>query len=148
MTIFEQLLPAAPIDRVARRVTGKGQHWEPRFTRNAGGAQLPKDAPPAAEQMPQNMADIAGLRRGRMVAVQYQGRSAKKRHLWLMRCDCGMYETRQSEKWAASEGVDCCQRCDEAHHVKTGRYLAQLRPSKGPSKAEPANAALTGSQQR
>lgn len=122
---FHTTPPLAPVDRVARRVTSEGEHWEPTLTRNARGAPKTMDTPPAEyDALPWNYPDITGVRRGRMTAVRHYKRASSGKGLWLVQCDCGAYEFRRWQKWLNHfAAMDACARCDEAHFVRTGSYL-------------------------
>lgn len=133
MTIFDH--PGLPIDRVARRVTGRGEHWEPTYTRNApcigDESRMPMLGPPEeCDPRPVWMPDYAGERRGRVVAFCYYHRRKGKAHVWVCRCDCGNFVFRRFPRWLKSNGMDCCPTCDEAHFAVHGVYLAKLeRPT-------------------
>lgn len=118
-SIFQEAPPLIPIDRVARRVFGDGEHWEPPMTRNAQPFVRTWDNPPECNPLPSHAHDYSGIRRGRMVAFRYF-----ESQKWLCRCDCGAYEIRRIKKWVDHfNAYDACARCDEKHFVTTGRYL-------------------------
>ena len=124
-TFFETPPPLTPVDRVARRVTAKGEHWEPMMTRNWRECPKTMENPPAEyDPRPIKAPDITGVRRGRMTAVRHYKTAHADKGLWLVRCDCGLYEFRRWKKWLNHfNALDACSRCDEAHFVRTGEYL-------------------------
>lgn len=111
---------AVPLDRMAARVVGRGEHWAPdmKLSGDVWGA------PPKCKPVPPRIDDITGTRRGRMVIFGYWGARPKgggHDHKWVARCDCGRYEVRVGSRFV--KGVrqrtgDACQYCRKVMWIK------------------------------
>lgn len=98
----------APVDRVAVRVSGPGEHFEPRKCVLTNDSDLPLAARPA----PANARDLTGLRFGRFVVI---GFSSDHRGHWVVRCDCGRYSTRRAR--AIKNRANSDDRCEHCRHL-------------------------------
>jgi len=104
---------SCPIDSTAARVTSKGTHYEGNLHKYQGDVW---ETPPPTEHYYQtkNMKpSIIGERHDRIVIVGYLG-SNNNGSVWLARCDCGLYCTRNGGKWRKwTEGKqNSCPRCN------------------------------------
>lgn len=128
MSVFDKPLPLLPIDRTAKVVTGQGEHWSPvkLLELNESNAMI---APPQSIPRPDRLPDYSGIRRGRMVAIRFHrqssGRSSgsRKGAIWIVRCDCGLFELRSIERWVKrADRDDCCTICDGRRAVVDTKY--------------------------
>lgn len=120
----------APIDRVARRVAGEGEHWDPlrkmgSATRIFSETPLPVFRYEVPTTCP-NAGDLTGFSVGRLKVIGYGGSSGGAN--WVVRCSCGNYEHRK-RKFLKSEAANesewaMCLRC---------RYVEKLKVGKPPS---------------
>jgi len=73
------------------------------------------DGPPRMKRVPHGCPDYTGQRRGRLVVKGLLDKSelgGSKKASWVVRCDCGMWETRTSKAIReANEPDDCCVHC-------------------------------------
>lgn len=87
-----------PIDKQTRIVASGGNKYTPiRRIDN----QL-WNAPPVTIKPPRNIEDITGQVRGSMTIIGYLYRilsGGYGKHLWLVRCECGTYESRVGKVW-------------------------------------------------
>lgn len=112
-----------PIDMNAVKVVFfKGVHFNPTLSRDKGRHQRWYDNPPETIHPPIGVRNILGLTRGSMTITGYikhvpmaKGKGLK--HIWLARCSCGRYETRDGKNWYSGyrEGKeDMCHYCSYA----------------------------------
>lgn len=124
MSRYDRLLASAPIDRLAALQTSKGVHWEPRVHLNPHGRRY--DAPPPFAPHPVGIAtfeDLSGRRCGRFTVAGYLGKlNPKKKALWLCRCACGNYETRDAKAIKAANPEDACEHCRYLERMKRGEH--------------------------
>lgn len=107
--IFDKL-HTIPIDKQARRVTGKGYHYEPmrRPTQNETWSAPPKPEKPR----PFAATDYTGFRRGYMTAMYWYKSNKTYGSQWVCRCDCGNYELRRIKSWWSNKTMsDSCVIC-------------------------------------
>jgi len=122
-----------PVDRMARRVTSGGVH----FDHTVNNPCPMWDAPPptvsvtgAGEKNNPNFVDFTGRRLGRLVVVGKLPREENDRTAgWLVRCDCGMYTRRQASALKNPLFKGECGRCENMRKLRrwdefqrTGRW--------------------------
>lgn len=120
-----------PVDKTSAMAMSSGVHYEwasPSSDRATNDLPIPtKDPPPKA-------LDLTGLSLGRLVVVGYHRtknkQSSLESHSWVVRCACGMYETRTSKSILRTldgttilkEGFQpMCQRCESTYRMRRGR---------------------------
>lgn len=123
-----------PMNRLALRVVrpaAKEDTWQPmpkqqvtkQFSRNfIATKELTINAPP-----------IIGLRRGRMTVIGLAEEQPESglRTRWVVRCDCGNYETRKRIlRWLGTEATDMCDECKVRTHRISGGRSPSLAPAK------------------
>lgn len=110
-----------PVDRIAARVTGKGDNWTPETMAFA----VEWEERPSLKPCPSNLKDLTGSRRGRVEIVGYFGSQSlrKCKHKWVGRCDCGKFVLRNDVSWqrglfANTPDVGCrrCSRLEQLQH--------------------------------
>jgi hypothetical protein len=134
-----------PIDRVAARVVKKAKPedlWAPdirKDNRAFSSEFLPtKELPANAIKASPELAKLVGRRRGRMTIIGYAAYQGNMRGpaKWVVRCDCGNYEHRQSIfRWLGTEADDMCWVCDKRSKKIKARGPAR-EPAKRATKAE------------
>ncbi len=114
-----------PVNALAGRVTGKGESFQQSYH-----IQRPhsKTKLPVGQYSGDSDNDISGLRKNRLVAVGplLHQRNKAENLDWVVRCDCGYYETRTLYAWKDSANPkDCCLKCER------GQTMARKeKPSK------------------
>lgn len=115
--ILHKVITSNPIDRTAAKVTGPGIHYEPPKKNNG----LHWDAPPPTIPIPKHVrknpqvVDCIGKKFGRFTVVGLYTESP----LWLVRCNCGHYETRKQRAILnPGNGSDCCDYCRHLLYLK------------------------------
>ena len=116
-----QDLGGIPIDRVAWRVVGKGEH----FTSSKKVTQLVFDCQPPLRTMnrgkygksPEN---LKGVKWGRLEVVGYWGPRLQSNRgavdqIWVCRCSCGLYVTRRGK--TIKRQADPDDKCDQCRHL-------------------------------
>ena len=108
------------------------------------------DSCPAIRERPRNCPDLAGMRYGTLTVVGYhvpgtahahRANAGKGNPLWVVRCDCGAFETRPAKiirlKVEERSASGCCSRC----HARRVRERALERGADATmiAKAEPTN---------
>lgn len=121
------VIEGAPIDRVARRVAGEGEHWNP--LRKPGSAILTVSDTPLPVfryEVPATCpgaGNLTGFSVGRFKVIGYGG-SSNGGAQWVVRCSCGNYEYRK-RKSLVSETPDeknaMCVRCKYVEALKAGK---------------------------
>ena len=101
-----------PVDRVAVRVVGPGEHFDPNKKIQTNDRSTPIPTRP----VPFGVEDLTGTRMGRLTVLGL-ARDFKKH--WVVRCDCGTYTTRRRKSILnPGNGADRCEHC---------RHLAFLK---------------------
>lgn len=115
-----------PINRTALRVVMPAFQediWQPEpkkitrpFSRNAIAIQEPPiDAP-----------HIIGKRRDRLTVIGYAAEQSESKNTtrWVVRCDCGNYETRKRIlRWLGTDAPDFCTECQVREFKKRGEWF-------------------------
>lgn len=124
----------APIDRVARRVAGEGEHWKPLAKRAMSDCS---DVPIETQPLPRtDMTDLSGEKIGRLKVVGYWGfrvgSCGSKERIWVTRCDCGYYTKRRQKFLQSSHARDIakCNHCMYFDDIKNGRVEDKCPPSR------------------
>lgn len=102
------LLNPLPVDGNAARVGFfPGDHYSPNRPVNQGQIF---DAPPLRRTDVDSLFQhVAGMRRGRLVALYLHHLNQNNKESWVMRCDCGKYTFRFIRGW--SRRVDVFDEC-------------------------------------
>jgi hypothetical protein len=95
---YDFVFTCKPINKTASIVLGKGEYYEPQILMG----QYHSDKPLPTKYFtgkPQD--DLTGKKIGRLTAIGFLGKKGsdnnKKDGIWLVKCDCGCYETRKSK---------------------------------------------------
>jgi hypothetical protein len=140
-TVMERLLETPiPIDRVAARVF-QGAHvdnkWAPQHTRVKtrpfSNNIIPMSPIPNGMQKEIIEAIKNNPRRSRMVVVGYAKKQGAKDKpaKWVVRCDCGNYETRNRIlRWLGTDAFDACTECrDRMFRTREGKDIFDREPA-------------------
>lgn len=124
MTDFSRIFASSPMNATAARVVSRGgEHFTPNMVMPDHVKHW--DYPPTTLPLPspgKSFVDLTGTRFGRFRVVGYMGKRRDDRPAqWLVRCDCGDYETRSTKAIKrAAEGADRCYVCQYHERVKRG----------------------------
>lgn len=124
--IFDRIAASTPLNATAARVTSQnGDHYEPE---QKIGTQQHWTAPPRCVKGPDvpGFIDLTGKRFGSLTTIGFLGGN-NKRGLWLVRCDCGDYESRRTKTVKNGKPEDCCQKCQRWRYVQ--RRYNELGPA-------------------
>lgn len=110
---WDALTTSAPINKDAALARDGGGE-APMAPANYPGAR--SHAPLPTRRVPHGTTDRTGARFGRLVVIGLHLRSNDdrgrwSRDAWVVRCDCGTYETRRSETVDAAREDACCADC-------------------------------------
>lgn len=131
ITNFDSVLASVPGNKTAAVVTGKGYGYEPAFkkARETWDAPLPVSR---IESDYQNL-DLRGVRYGRFLVLGLaSGMRDAMGAKWVVRCQCGKYETRRAR--AIRNPKNCHDACAFCHHDQELRF-AQMVQRHGHEKA-------------
>jgi len=123
--------------------SGEPQSCEPRLR-----AILTWDGPPRMKPVPPCLEDLTDERRGSLVVkglLDKSELSGGAKASWVVRCDCGGWETRSTKALrSGKEPNDCCVRCrtvvQRAREQKRQAYFARFGHWPEPSWATPRSA--------
>lgn len=119
---YSFLFTSKAVNRSAASVLSGGEHYNSQRIVNQLHSEIPiitTDFPGPKEH------DMTGVRFGRFVVTgYYKGKrsvSGKRQYgLWVVRCDCGHYETRKTPSIKnPSNANDMCEYCREVENFKT-----------------------------
>lgn len=117
------------VDERAARVVfyPSDDHSEPPQYASFNGAELPFTAGANTPRKSSEFTPFIGLRRGRLVALQFLSYNRKGRMIFLMRCDCGRYACRRIESWARRTPPDSCSICEKVQALYKASSNSQSR---------------------
>lgn len=123
------------VDECAARVVfyPSDDHIDPPQYASFNGAELPFTAGGNTPRKSSEFTPFIGLRRGRLVALQFLSYNRKGRMIFLMRCDCGRYALRRIESWARRTPPDSysiCEKTQAIYHSNRSRSLSGVRKSR------------------
>lgn len=101
----------APINRVAKKVTQRGTHWEPKIPPTEVFSVLPLPT----RRVTGNGIDLTGMSFGRLTVVGLAALASKGPARWVVRCACGSYSHRKAKVLQSPEAhrtAKMCKRCD------------------------------------
>jgi hypothetical protein len=115
---YDDIIRSEPIDRLASRVTLKGNNYTYKKTSNI----FFEFCPPIDKFPGPKEHDLTGKRFGRLVVIGYtHWRLYKKKRdrpgRWVVRCDCGIYEIRRSVGLKKLNNTLCCK-CQQLEHIR------------------------------
>jgi len=120
--------PLLPINRVAYRVVKKAAPedvWRPTSKPDATRVSSPNFLGVVSASLKNPLArevqeKVVGKRRGRLVVVGYakQQSDNEKKARWVVKCDCGNYETRRRIfRWLNTQETDMCVECSNREYL-------------------------------
>lgn len=131
---FDRIVSSAPLNKQAGIVTSGGEHWEP--SKRIVNAHW--EAPPKLKTLPIGVPVLTGVRFGRFRVSgllhddERPNKGKKAAAMWVVKCDCGNYETRSSKAIRNQQNnEDCCQKC--RHLAWMQRRERESRPGIGRS---------------
>lgn len=123
-----------PLDSTAAKVVSKGEHWKPKMKEDPNRACW-DISPGTVHYTGSQDTDLTGIEFGRFKVVGlFKPKTKKKKAKWLVRCCCGMYETRYAKSIKNPDNSgDRCVKCRKLaqikrHHefVTTGRNTKDM----------------------
>lgn len=116
-TALDAVIASVPLNSTAGSVTARGTHWDPKLKESN---QLHQDHPPEMKRPRPGGPDFTGIRFGRFRVLGLLSISnPKKPAAWVVRCACGMYETRKAKAIRNPKNVDdCCRACRRLQQLK------------------------------
>lgn len=106
--ILEKVIKSDPVDRTARMVTQRGEHWEAGLNKQALHSEVPIECRRFNKH--DALPDLTGRRVGRLTVQGLMYRSEAS--IWVVRCDCGMYEVRKRKALLnMGNQHDACGKC-------------------------------------
>ncbi len=125
MTDLDRIIASRAVDKTAARVTGKGEHWEPR-KRLIQPCDAWRDTPLPTFPVPPDAPRLVGLKAGRLTVVGYGGKGAGKAR-WVVRCACGAYGHQSAKSLRAPDAARrACPHCDYLNELKARRTHARV----------------------
>lgn len=129
----------APIDRVARRVTGEGEQWNPLRSPLLNNEVISATPLPTYELLPATRpsSDFAGRKIGRLFVVGWAGPPGHgKGKRWVVRCDCGNYTYKTTRGLVLGSAADQageqqqlkCAHCRYLEYLKNGHVESRCPP--------------------
>ena len=114
---------ALPINSTAARVVAKGEHFDTKKKITQRLSVVPMPTRPFPRSGHEN---LTALKVGRFTVL---GLHAQEKHLWVVRCVCGNYETRNARAIKNKKNdKDCCQICRQKLFLrKRDRYNQGLK---------------------
>lgn len=114
----EEIIRRSPVNKPAALVTGKGTHYTSKKKICQDHWSVPPPMRPPSPDTPK----LVGVRFGQLTVM---GRHRHKSGYWVVRCDCGSYETRRTKSVLnPANGAD---RCDECRHLAYLRRHDEFR---------------------
>lgn len=105
-----------PVNSVAARVTGKGEHFK---GRSESSERL--EAPMIfTAPLPIDAEDFAGRIIGHLTIVGYIGQNCNRRNVWQARCVCGYYVRRTSKALRKQGDHLQCEDCKYREQIRIG----------------------------
>lgn len=99
-----------PIDKVAARVIGDGEHFVGKYAPSEWRSEFPLAVASIAYGAPDWMKSLTGKKCGDLTVIHYVGDGK-----WLCRCVCGYYVQRKTK--AVRKGA--FNQCQECHYRET-----------------------------
>jgi hypothetical protein len=130
---MDAVAPLMPGDKVAGRVAARGEHFEftPSQIGKAHSSTPIASRRPAANELGQpNFKDLTGIRIGRFTVLGIASEiSTGNGQNWVVRCVCGIYETRKAKFIKAcvagnnpGEHEPMCDCCAYTRRLQNGKY--------------------------
>jgi hypothetical protein len=108
---------SVPLNRTAARVISKGTHYIPPKKNNT--REYWETPPPLVTSVTEAVKSLFGTRKGSLTVIGYLGSSSSGSARLLVRCDCGKYEVRLSNRWRKHSGINnYCQFCEYTQKLK------------------------------
>jgi hypothetical protein len=118
-SVFDRLFASAPLDKTAGSVVSAGESYTPAVTNPVRFWEAPPPTRRVADAGPE-FVDFTGRTIGRLTVIGVLDQPADSRGViaWVVRCVCGIYETRKSK--ALKRGTaDCmCQFCNHTQRLR------------------------------
>jgi hypothetical protein len=106
--------PRSAIDRVAARVTGRGERFDARKIIKTADQSTPIEIRSLCDITPE-LRTLSGRRFGRMTVMGLSFSPGR----WVVRCDCGVYTLRSAKAIRnPNNDTDCCEQCRHLLYLK------------------------------
>lgn len=112
---MKEIYNLTPINSTAAKVVSNGEHYQPHHKQNGEHWENK----PITLPLPKNTCNRIGHRQGRLTVVGYMGKNKKRGAKWLVKCDCGHYETRYWKSLTNKNNTgDRCVDCRNIAFIK------------------------------
>jgi hypothetical protein len=119
---------STPLTRTAARVISKGTHYEP--PKKSSTREYWETPPPLVTLATEAVKSLFGTRKGNLTVIGYLGSSSSGSARLLVRCDCGKYEVRLSNRWRKHSGINnYCQFCEYIQKLKLAHLSDEEKKS-------------------
>lgn len=120
--VFDRIAASSPQNATAARVTSRGEIYDPVVQYSN---HWHSDAPPKMRPIPDRSfatcSDMLGRRQGRLTVIGLAAEyNPSKPARWVVRCDCGDYETRNAR--AIRNELNSEDRCQKCHHLRKVKW--------------------------
>ena len=125
---YDALAASAPLNRDAALARdGRGEQYQAKLRPGARHWE----APPPTRPIPADVADLTGVKIGRLTVVGYLGRIGGHAR-WLVRCVCGDYEARRRRAIVdpRPDADNCCEECHIEARLRRADYVRRTGKEK------------------
>lgn len=122
---FDAILASVPSDATAAKVTGRGEHWDPK--KAVRDTHIHSEVPLPFTDIPNDPGTVglrAGLTFGRLTVL---GKHIAKRAWdgkarYVVRCVCGSYEVRSARAIRNADPKASCEACSYQRTIREGYH--------------------------
>lgn len=122
MTDLGRIFASNPVNATAARVLGGGVHYDgPAIPENHfHSVGPPTIVPPRLHPRTAGFVDLTGHQFGWLTVLGFYGsKNLKKKALWVVRCNCGNYETRTAKAVKnPANNQDACIKCRQTLYLR------------------------------
>jgi len=130
---MEKIAARAPVDKTAALVVSRGVHFEPKNVKKRAFTIRSKNALPTVNprgrrdlEKSTGWENLTGRKYGRLTVVGLFDMGDNRAGLWVVKCCCGNYETRNKKQILNTRGyrshaTDACDECRHMNLLKRGR---------------------------
>ena len=126
---FDKLFASRPVNKQTALANSGGYTYKPNMQK---GVKTTQTCPPILPLSPKIKEDLTGKKCGRITVVGYGGRDKRQNVAkWVIRCVCGNYEFRRSQKINLNLSYDRCQECWAIARLRRSDLINQFGFKKG-----------------
>lgn len=125
MSDAESIIKAPPINKTASLVTSGGVHYEPDRNLTCESS----DMPIPTIKVPRAIKNYTGARSGELTVIGLRRikTNRTKVKVWVVRCSCGIYETRVTRSLRnIDNSEDCCVECRQTKYLRRTEQYQRL----------------------